>query len=54
MKGTLLGMGSYGSVYLGLNQHNGELFAAKQVELDKGNDERKQMMVKQFAILISV
>jgi len=45
-KGTLLGTGSYGSVYYGLNLQNGELFAAKQVELDKGNDERKQMMLK--------
>jgi hypothetical protein len=41
-------MGSFGSVYLGLNSITGELMAVKQVELPTGqsaNEERKQSMV---------
>lgn len=47
IKGRVLGTGSYGSVYIGINQQNGELFAAKQVELCNANsDERKKAMVQ--------
>ena len=35
IKGALLGMGSFGNVYLGLNGLTGELMAVKQVELPK-------------------
>ena len=47
MKGALIGTGSFGAVYLGLNPMNGQLLAVKQVELPKEgrNDERKQLMV---------
>ncbi len=48
MKGTLIGMGSFGSVYLGLNSITGELMAVKQVELPTGqsaNEVRKKSMV---------
>lgn len=45
MKGAFLGAGSFGSVYLGLNTQTGEMFAAKQVELDKGSDESKESKV---------
>ncbi|CAJ0760550.1 4482_t:CDS:10 [Entrophospora sp. SA101] len=48
IKGSLIGMGSFGSVYLGLNAVTGELMAVKQVELPTGqsaNEERKQAML---------
>ncbi|KAA8911148.1 kinase-like domain-containing protein [Sphaerosporella brunnea] len=47
MKGTLIGAGSFGSVYLALNSLTGELMAVKQVELptNSKDDARKQSMV---------
>ncbi|CAG8604437.1 2432_t:CDS:2, partial [Scutellospora calospora] len=48
MKGDLIGMGSFGTVYLGLNSATGELMAVKQVELPSGNsanEERKKSML---------
>ena len=49
MKGALIGSGSFGSVYLGLNSVTGELMAVKQVELPTGQsdkEDRKQSMVR--------
>jgi mitogen-activated protein kinase kinase kinase len=49
MKGALIGRGSFGSVYLGLNAGTGELMAVKQVEIPAGgsdNEARKQSMVR--------
>ncbi|KAG5463023.1 MAG: kinase-like domain-containing protein, partial [Olpidium bornovanus] len=46
--GALIGMGSYGSVYLGLNAKSGELMAVKQVELpsaEGANEDRKRFML---------
>ncbi|RHZ44604.1 hypothetical protein Glove_718g60 [Diversispora epigaea] len=48
IKGSLIGMGSFGSVYLGLNAITGALMAVKQVELPTGqssNEERKKSML---------
>ncbi|WWD22050.1 hypothetical protein CI109_106538 [Kwoniella shandongensis] len=48
IKGALIGAGSFGSVYLGMDAHNGLLMAVKQVELPTGsarNEERKRSMV---------
>ncbi|CAI2186005.1 3755_t:CDS:10 [Funneliformis geosporum] len=48
MQGALIGMGSFSSVYLGLNAITGELMAVKQVELPTGqsaNEERKKSML---------
>ncbi|CAG8474800.1 5382_t:CDS:10 [Funneliformis caledonium] len=48
IQGTLIGMGSFGSVYLALNSITGELMAVKQVELPTGqsaNEERKKSML---------
>lgn len=48
IKGTLIGSGSFGTVYLGMNSITGELMAVKQVELARGNKEteqRKQAML---------
>ncbi|CAG8489781.1 8041_t:CDS:10 [Acaulospora morrowiae] len=48
IKGSLIGMGSFGSVYLGLNAITGELMAVKQVELPTGqsaHEERKISML---------
>jgi len=47
MKGTLIGAGSFGSVYLALNALTGELMAVKQVELPSTDqqDSRKQGMI---------
>ncbi|RKP23794.1 MEK kinase [Syncephalis pseudoplumigaleata] len=44
----MIGTGSFGHVYLGLNPLTGELLAAKQVELpnNSGSDERREMMLK--------
>lgn len=53
MQGALIGMGSFGSVYLGLNSITGELMAVKQVELPTGqsaNEERKKSMVGSFIL----
>ncbi|ORX80671.1 Pkinase-domain-containing protein [Basidiobolus meristosporus CBS 931.73] len=49
IRGALIGTGSFGNVYLGLNPFSGELMAAKQVELPKndgGNEERKIAMLE--------
>ncbi|KAG1468447.1 hypothetical protein G6F56_003826 [Rhizopus delemar] len=48
MKGSLIGRGTFGDVYLGLNPLSGELMAVKQVELPVENsatEERKKSMV---------
>ncbi|KIY43393.1 Pkinase-domain-containing protein [Fistulina hepatica ATCC 64428] len=48
IKGALIGAGSFGKVYLGLNASNGLLMAVKQVELPTGsapNIERKKSML---------
>lgn len=49
MKGSLIGRGTFGDVYLGLNPISGELMAVKQVELPVENsatEERKKSMVE--------
>ncbi|GAA5820272.1 hypothetical protein JCM11251_005553 [Rhodosporidiobolus azoricus] len=48
IKGALIGAGSFGSVYLGMNPLTGSLMAVKQVELPTGNshnEERKKGML---------
>jgi mitogen-activated protein kinase kinase kinase len=48
-------MGSFGSVYLGLNAITGELMAIKQVELPTGqsaNEQRKKSMVNTLEICL--
>jgi mitogen-activated protein kinase kinase kinase len=48
IRGALIGMGSFGSVYLGMNRTSGELMAVKQVELpshDVQGEARKQSML---------
>ncbi|GAA6028210.1 hypothetical protein NBRC10512_003084 [Rhodotorula toruloides] len=49
IKGALIGAGSFGSVYLGMNPMTGSLMAVKQVELPTGkthNEERKKGMLE--------
>ncbi|GAA6057743.1 hypothetical protein JCM3770_001717 [Rhodotorula araucariae] len=49
IKGALIGAGSFGSVYLGMNPIMGSLMAVKQVELPTGNshnEERKKSMLE--------
>ena len=48
IRGALIGSGSFGSVYLGMNRMSGELMAVKQVELpshDVQGEQRKQSML---------
>lgn len=48
VRGALIGAGSFGQVYLGMNASNGSLMAVKQVELPTGNshnEERKKSML---------
>lgn len=48
VRGALIGAGSFGQVYLGMNAQNGSLMAVKQVELPTGNshnEERKKSML---------
>ena len=48
IRGALIGAGSFGSVYLGMDAMNGLLMAVKQVELPTGsgpNEERKKSML---------
>ncbi|KAK4698471.1 mitogen-activated protein kinase kinase kinase, partial [Phenoliferia sp. Uapishka_3] len=48
IKGALIGVGAFGSVYLGMNPTSGSLMAVKQVELPTGsshNEERKKSML---------
>ncbi|KAF8522265.1 Pkinase-domain-containing protein [Hysterangium stoloniferum] len=48
IKGALIGAGSFGSVYLGMDAFHGLLMAVKQVELPTGsapNEERKKSML---------
>ena len=47
-KGALIGAGSFGNVFLGMNAKTGLLMAVKQVELPTGsapNEERKKSML---------
>ncbi|KAG7700613.1 hypothetical protein KL911_000193 [Ogataea haglerorum] len=44
-KGTKIGQGSFGTVYLGLNGLTGELMAVKQVSLPRSSEDTKQTMV---------
>ncbi|KAI8071176.1 kinase-like domain-containing protein [Gilbertella persicaria] len=49
MKGSLIGRGTFGDVYLGLNPISGELMAVKQVELpveNSASEERKKSMIR--------
>ncbi|GJN90646.1 hypothetical protein Rhopal_003658-T1 [Rhodotorula paludigena] len=49
IKGALIGAGSFGSVFLGMNPMTGSLMAVKQVELPTGNshnEERKKGMLE--------
>ena len=48
IKGALIGAGSFGKVYLGMDAASGLLMAVKQVELPTGsapNEERKKSML---------
>ena len=47
IKGALIGAGSFGSVYLGMDAQSGLLMAVKQVELPTSakTEERKKSMV---------
>jgi mitogen-activated protein kinase kinase kinase len=48
IKGALIGSGSFGSVFLGMDAQNGLLMAVKQVEIPTGvsvNEERKKSML---------
>ena len=48
IKGALIGSGSFGKVYLGMDAATGLLMAVKQVELPSGtapNEERKKSML---------
>ncbi|GJJ12118.1 hypothetical protein Clacol_006359 [Clathrus columnatus] len=48
IRGALIGAGSFGSVYLGMDAHRGLLMAVKQVEIPTGsapNEERKKSML---------
>ena len=51
--GKMLGAGSFGKVYLGLNPVTGELMAVKQVELIE-NDTRNRKMVDSLQQEISL
>ncbi|KIM20324.1 hypothetical protein M408DRAFT_82191 [Serendipita vermifera MAFF 305830] len=46
-KGRLIGKGTYGKVYLGLNVANGEVFAVKQVEVPESKDGHQDPRQKQ-------
>lgn len=49
IRGALIGAGSFGSVYLGMDAMNGQLMAVKQVELPSGsgpNEQRKKSMLE--------
>lgn len=49
IRGALIGAGSFGSVYLGMDAMNGLLMAVKQVELPTGsgpNEQRKKSMLE--------
>lgn len=49
IKGALIGAGSFGNVFLGMNAKNGLLMAVKQVEIPSGdshNDKRKMSMLE--------
>ena len=47
IKGALIGAGSFGQVYLGMDAHTGLLMAVKQVDLSTGvqNEEKKLSMM---------
>ncbi|KAJ1985120.1 ATP binding [Dimargaris verticillata] len=57
IQGALIGMGSFGNVYLGLNSLSGELMAVKQVDLPQegsANEARKQLMLNALHLEIKI
>lgn len=57
IKGALIGAGSYGKVYLGMDAANGLLMAVKQVELpidSVPNEERNKSMLKALELEIDL
>ncbi|KAJ1982269.1 ATP binding [Dimargaris xerosporica] len=57
IQGALIGMGSFGNVYLGLNSLSGELMAVKQVDLPQEgsvNEARKQLMLNALHLEIKI
>lgn len=51
IKGTVIGSGSFGTVYLGMNSITGELMAVKQVELPTGNKDTEQKKLTMIDVL---
>eukprot|EP01105_Mastigella_eilhardi_P023610 TRINITY_DN5996_c0_g1_i1.p1 TRINITY_DN5996_c0_g1~~TRINITY_DN5996_c0_g1_i1.p1 ORF type:complete len:1159 (-),score=231.26 TRINITY_DN5996_c0_g1_i1:59-3463(-) len=43
-----IGKGGFGTVYIGMDQDSGEIFAVKQIELDASNDERAQRLLQSY------
>jgi len=57
IKGALIGAGSFGKVYLGMDASSGLLMAVKQVELPTGsapNEERKVTMLTALELEIEL
>lgn len=57
IKGALIGAGSFGKVYLGMDASNGLLMAVKQVELPTGssnNEDRKKNMLSALELEIDL
>eukprot|EP01006_Ploeotia_vitrea_P044804 TRINITY_DN66868_c2_g1_i1.p1 TRINITY_DN66868_c2_g1~~TRINITY_DN66868_c2_g1_i1.p1 ORF type:complete len:605 (+),score=25.63 TRINITY_DN66868_c2_g1_i1:123-1937(+) len=51
IKGQILGKGSYGSVYLGLQQSDGTIMAVKELKLDTFDDKTLQSVRKELLFL---
>jgi len=47
-KGSLLGKGGFGHVYLGMNDDTGEFFAVKQLEIDMSSEDKTRKSVLAF------
>lgn len=50
-KGELIGSGTFGNVYLGLNEDSGALMAAKQLQYSDGNAEEIKSLKQEVELL---
>ncbi|KAH3743789.1 protein serine/threonine kinase [Pelomyxa schiedti] len=46
--GQPVGRGGFGTVFMGINTDTGEIFAAKQIELDPSDDDRAQKLLQSY------
>jgi len=50
-KGELIGKGTFGRVFMGLNERTGELFAVKEIDLNDGTEEEVARLEREITLM---